>query len=80
MRFREITPLERNDYGSFSQERRSVPGYIESLRGRNLKVDLMGEQVSETVDHPIIRPSINAVAETYELANSSPELASVNSL
>jgi 4-hydroxybutyryl-CoA dehydratase/vinylacetyl-CoA-Delta-isomerase len=26
----------------------------------------MGEQVLEPVDHPIIRPSINAVAETYD--------------
>ena len=36
----------------------------------------MGEPVAESVDHPIIRPSINAVAETYDLANSNPELAS----
>ena len=36
--------------------------YIESLRGRRLKVYLMGETVEEPVDHPIIRPSINAVA------------------
>ena len=55
---------------------RSGSEYIESLRGRNLKVYLMGELVAEPVDHPIIRPSINAVAETYDLANSNPELAS----
>jgi 4-hydroxybutyryl-CoA dehydratase / vinylacetyl-CoA-Delta-isomerase len=55
---------------------RSGAEYIESLRGRNLKVYLMGELVAEPVDHPIIRPSINAVAETYDLANSNPELAS----
>ena len=42
--------------------------YIESLRGRNLDVWLMGENVPEPVDHPIIRPSINAVAATYALA------------
>ena len=53
--------------------------YIESLRGRNLKVYLMGEPVAEPVDDPIIRPSINAVAETYDLANSNPELASAMS-
>ena len=41
--------------------------YIESLRGRNLRVYLMGERVAEPVDHPIIRPSINAVARTYDL-------------
>ena len=38
--------------------------YIESLKGRNLKVYLFGELVKEPVDHPIIRPSINAVAKT----------------
>ena len=36
--------------------------YIESMRGRNLKVYLFGELVPEPVDHPIIRPSINAMA------------------
>ena len=30
--------------------------YINSLRGRNLKVYLFGEMVEEPVDHPIIRP------------------------
>jgi 4-hydroxybutyryl-CoA dehydratase/vinylacetyl-CoA-Delta-isomerase len=50
--------------------------YIDSLRGRNLKVYLFGELVKEPVDHPMIRPSINAVAETYELAIQEPELGS----
>ncbi len=50
--------------------------YIDSLRNRKLKVYLMGEMVDEPVDHPIIRPSINAVAQTYDLANENPELAS----
>ena len=49
--------------------------YIESLRGRKLNVYLFGELVDEPVDHPIIRPSINAVAETYDLAEEEPELA-----
>ncbi len=51
--------------------------YIESLRNRNLKVYLFGELVEEPVDHPMIRPSINALAKTYDLANEAPELASV---
>jgi 4-hydroxybutyryl-CoA dehydratase/vinylacetyl-CoA-Delta-isomerase len=38
-------------------------------------VFLMGEPVPEPVDHPIIRPSINAVARTYDLAVEDPELA-----
>jgi len=53
--------------------------YIESLRGRNLKVFLFGELVDEPVDHPMIRPSINAVAETYDLAIREPEVATVES-
>ena len=43
--------------------------YIESLRAMNLKVYLMGELIENPVDHPIIRPSLNAVAETYALAH-----------
>ncbi len=50
--------------------------YIDSLRGRKLEVYLFGERIEEPVDHPIVRPSINAVAETYELAAREPELAS----
>ncbi len=50
--------------------------YIESLRGRNLRVFFMGERVREPVDHPVIRPSINAVARTYDLAVEHPDLAS----
>ena len=48
--------------------------YIESLRGRKLRVFLLGERVAEPVDHPMIRPSINAVAETYDLAVREPGL------
>jgi 4-hydroxybutyryl-CoA dehydratase/vinylacetyl-CoA-Delta-isomerase len=44
---------------------RSGAEYIQSLRGRSLEVYLFGELVKEPVDHPMIRPSINAVAETY---------------
>ena len=50
--------------------------YIQSLRGRNLRVFLFGKQVEEPVDHPMIRPSVNAVAATFDLALSDPELAS----
>ncbi|MFN3554788.1 MAG: 4-hydroxyphenylacetate 3-hydroxylase family protein [Bacteroidales bacterium] len=42
--------------------------YIESLRKMNLKVYLFGELVDNPVDHPVIRPSVNSVAMTYELA------------
>lgn len=64
--------------GGTAQEPRPIRSgaeYIESLRGRKLRVFLFGERVAEPVDHPIIRPSINAVAETYDLAQRDPELA-----
>lgn len=54
---------------------RTGADYIASLRGRTMRVFLFGEAVTEPVDHPLIRPSINAVAQTYDLANSNPELA-----
>jgi len=42
--------------------------YIESLRKLNLNVYMFGEKVDSPVDHPIIKPSMNAVALTYVLA------------
>ncbi|VFJ13046.1 4-hydroxyphenylacetate 3-hydroxylase family protein [Candidatus Nitrosocosmicus franklandus] len=53
--------------------------YIESLRNRNLQVYLFGELVKEPVDHPMIRPSINAVAATYDIAIEDPEIGSAKS-
>ena len=53
--------------------------YINSLRNRNLKVYLFGELIKEPVDNPIIRPSINAVAETYDLAVREEKLATAHS-
>jgi 4-hydroxybutyryl-CoA dehydratase/vinylacetyl-CoA-Delta-isomerase len=44
--------------------------YEESLRAMNLKVYLLGEQVKNPVDHPIIRPSMNSVKMTYALAQN----------
>src|SRR3954465_6730574 len=58
---------------------RTAAEYVESLRGRKLRVYLFGELVEEPVDHPVIRPSINAVADTYRLAEEDPALASAKS-
>lgn len=58
---------------------RTGADYIASLRGRGLRVFYAGARVEEPVDHPVIRPSIQAVAETYDLAVREPELASVSS-
>lgn len=43
--------------------------YIESLRKLNTRVYMFGEKIENWVDHPIIKPSINCVAVTYDLAN-----------
>jgi len=58
---------------------RTGEDYINSLRGRKLKIFLFGEEIKDYVEHPMIRPSINAVAETYDLAVREEELASVQS-
>ncbi|MDO8490633.1 MAG: 4-hydroxyphenylacetate 3-hydroxylase N-terminal domain-containing protein, partial [Dehalococcoidia bacterium] len=59
-----------------------TPGqYIDSLRDLDLRLYLFGEKVKNWVDHPIIRPSINAIAMTYRLAAEaeSDTLATVES-
>ena len=43
--------------------------YIDSLKELNLSVYLLGEEVEDTVEHPVIRPSLNSVAVTYEMAH-----------
>ena len=68
--------VARQEHGALQRPIRSGADYIESLRGRNLRLYVLGELVDEPVDHPLIRPSINAVAETYDLALQHPELAS----
>lgn len=51
--------------------------YIESLRARKpLRLYFNGEFIENPVDHPVIRPSINSVAATYDLAHH-PEHRSV---
>jgi 4-hydroxybutyryl-CoA dehydratase/vinylacetyl-CoA-Delta-isomerase len=42
--------------------------YIDSLRALGTNVYLFGEKVENWVDHPVIRPSVNSVAITYDLA------------
>jgi len=46
--------------------------YIESLRRQKKRIFLMGQEIENYVDHPIIRPSINACGATYDLV-SQPE-------
>lgn len=55
--------------------------YVESLRKRKIKVYLFGEEIKNPVDHPIIKPSINAAAATYDVAHDPKheELATAKS-
>jgi 4-hydroxybutyryl-CoA dehydratase / vinylacetyl-CoA-Delta-isomerase len=53
--------------------------YLNSLRGRDITCYLFGEKVKEPVDHPVIRPSMNALRATYDLAIEDPELATAHS-
>lgn len=42
--------------------------YIQSIRNLNMEVYLFGERVADPVDNPILRPSLNSVRMTYDLA------------
>ena len=42
--------------------------YIESMRNMNFNLYMFGEQVTNLVDNPVIRPAMNCIAATYELA------------
>lgn len=45
--------------------------YLESLRRLKTRVFLSGDQVKDCVSHPVIRPSMNSVGMTYELAQTA---------
>ncbi len=42
--------------------------YVESMRKMDLQVYMFGKKVENPVDHPILRPSLNSVKATYDLA------------
>ncbi len=66
-------------WADFARPIVTADDYFASLRGRAMNVFFMGERVGEPVDHPVIRPSINAMAETYRLAAERPELGAARS-
>ncbi len=43
--------------------------YIDSMRGLERRIYVLGERVEDPVDHPMIRPSMNAVAQTYAVGD-----------
>ncbi len=73
------TPAERNAPSEVQKPIRTGADYVDSLRGRDIRVYLLGELVQDPVEHPMIRPSINAMAATYDLALEDPELATAQS-
>jgi 4-hydroxybutyryl-CoA dehydratase/vinylacetyl-CoA-Delta-isomerase len=66
-------------WADFANPIRTADDYFASLRGRRMNVFFMGERVPEPVDNPVIRPSINAMAETFRVATERPQLATVHS-
>jgi 4-hydroxybutyryl-CoA dehydratase/vinylacetyl-CoA-Delta-isomerase len=48
--------------------------YINSLRAVPKRVFMFGEEIQNYVDHPMIRPSLNAVAMTYHLSQQPEHL------
>ena len=42
--------------------------YIESIRNMNMRVYMFGKKIESPVDDPILRPSLNSVRMTYDLA------------
>ncbi len=42
--------------------------YVESIRKMNMQIYMFGEKVESSVDNPILRPSLNSVKATYDLA------------
>jgi 4-hydroxybutyryl-CoA dehydratase / vinylacetyl-CoA-Delta-isomerase len=66
-------------WADFASSIVTADDYVNSLRGRSMNVFFMGERVPEPVEHPVIWPSINAMAETYRLASERPELAMARS-
>jgi len=42
--------------------------YVETIRNSNLEIYMFGEKIKNSVDSPILRPSLNSVKATYDLA------------
>lgn len=45
--------------------------YVRSLKRRRVKVYALGEEIADPTEHPLLKPSLNAVAETYNLAHEA---------
>jgi 4-hydroxybutyryl-CoA dehydratase/vinylacetyl-CoA-Delta-isomerase len=43
--------------------------FVDSLRGFKRQLYVLGERVEDPIEHPILRPSLNALAQTYAVAH-----------
>ncbi len=50
---------------------RTAQEYIDSMRKMRFELYMFGERIADHVEHPIIRPAMNCVAATYELADQA---------
>ncbi|OLN30947.1 4-hydroxyphenylacetate 3-hydroxylase family protein [Desulfosporosinus metallidurans] len=55
---------------------KSPQQYVDDIRKMKIDLYMFGEKVENYVDHPMVRPSVNAMAMTYKLA-MEPEYADV---
>ncbi len=47
--------------------------YVQSLHSLHHNLYVLGEQVDEPGEHPILRPSLNSLAKTYEVAQDTSQ-------
>lgn len=45
--------------------------YIDSIKKNDFEVYMRGEKLESPAEHPVVKPSLNSVAETYKLAHKS---------
>ena len=43
--------------------------YVASIKKLNLKAHIMGEKVADVPEHPLVAPSLRAVAATFDCAH-----------
>jgi 4-hydroxybutyryl-CoA dehydratase/vinylacetyl-CoA-Delta-isomerase len=53
---------------------KSAQEFVQSLEGLNRQLYILGEKVEDPLQHPILGPSLNALAKTYDIAQE-PEHA-----
>jgi 4-hydroxybutyryl-CoA dehydratase/vinylacetyl-CoA-Delta-isomerase len=65
-----------NESGEGTMALKTKEEYVDSLRKMNKRIFMFGDEISNFVEHPVIRPSLNAMAMTYELSHN-PEHSSI---